>query len=359
MTSVVSHRHPQFMQYPAVSILLPTYNSSEYIRKTLTSLTTQDYPNLTIEIADDGSNDDTCDICAEWATTDARIEFRRNDRNYGSYGNFFEMVKGCNSPYVIWASHDDLWEPDFVSTLAAQLEGHPDAVAVQCATRIVRPDGTLVQVFKLNEATQPESISVARFGRNLLTGRVKGGAAKLKTNLYIHGLLHREVLAETIRAFSGIFSNERHLLLMMLLAGQFLYVDKVLFHKLEIPRRGRYHSNKGELPKDPYERLRYHSRFLLLRDAYAIVRGIFRSNCISWKNKLLGPILVFHYVQFILFRRFLKFIWKIGSHLYLPQAIKAPITLAIKRNVKPELLASLATRENGVDNDSNKPSGHS
>jgi len=45
--------------YPLVSIIIPTYNSSDYITETLTKLEKQTYPNFEIVIVNDGSKDNT------------------------------------------------------------------------------------------------------------------------------------------------------------------------------------------------------------------------------------------------------------------------------------------------------------
>ena len=43
---------------PLVSIIIPTYNSSSFIRETLQSIVDQTYKNLECLIIDDGSTDD-------------------------------------------------------------------------------------------------------------------------------------------------------------------------------------------------------------------------------------------------------------------------------------------------------------
>ena len=44
---------------PLVSIVVLTYNSSDYVLETLDSIKCQDYPNLELIVSDDGSNDET------------------------------------------------------------------------------------------------------------------------------------------------------------------------------------------------------------------------------------------------------------------------------------------------------------
>ena len=51
---------------PLVSVLMPVYNSEEYLIEALDSLLGQDYENLEIFILDDGCNDSSISIISEF-----------------------------------------------------------------------------------------------------------------------------------------------------------------------------------------------------------------------------------------------------------------------------------------------------
>ena len=59
--------------YPLVSIIIPTYNSSDYITETLTKLEKQTYPNFEIVIVNDGSKDNTSSVLREYGLTHSRL----------------------------------------------------------------------------------------------------------------------------------------------------------------------------------------------------------------------------------------------------------------------------------------------
>ena len=59
--------------YPLVSIIIPTYNSSDYITETLTKLEKQTYPNFEIVIVNDGSKDNTSNVLREYGLTHSRL----------------------------------------------------------------------------------------------------------------------------------------------------------------------------------------------------------------------------------------------------------------------------------------------
>lgn len=62
------------MKKPPLSIIIPVYNTGEYLRACVDSITAQTYSNLEIIIVDDGSESFTAELCDELATGDSRIK---------------------------------------------------------------------------------------------------------------------------------------------------------------------------------------------------------------------------------------------------------------------------------------------
>ncbi len=92
---------------PKVSIVLPTYNGSRYIRQSIDSCLNQTYPNIELIIVDDGSTDSTPDIIK--AYTDPRIKYVRHVKNKGlpqALNTGFENVTG---KYLTWTSDDNYY----------------------------------------------------------------------------------------------------------------------------------------------------------------------------------------------------------------------------------------------------------
>ena len=56
-----------FNNRPKVSIIMPVYNSAQYIRATLDQIRKQDYPNYEVILIDDGSSDDTIEIVEQYS----------------------------------------------------------------------------------------------------------------------------------------------------------------------------------------------------------------------------------------------------------------------------------------------------
>lgn len=97
---------------PLVSVHVITYNQKEYIHETLSSILEQDYDNIEIVVADDGSTDGTAEIILEYARNFPRIIVPLvGGRNLGITGNSNRALKVCKGKYIAFIGGDDLFLP--------------------------------------------------------------------------------------------------------------------------------------------------------------------------------------------------------------------------------------------------------
>lgn len=59
--------------FPLLSVIIPVYNTENYLRECIESIRSQSYSNLEIILVDDGSTDSSGNICNEYASLDNRI----------------------------------------------------------------------------------------------------------------------------------------------------------------------------------------------------------------------------------------------------------------------------------------------
>ena len=91
---------------PLISIIIPVYNVQDYLRECLDSVCGQTYRNIEIILIDDGSTDDSGNICDEYAQKDSRIivNHKNNDGVSKARNNGMDIAKG---KYISFVDSDD------------------------------------------------------------------------------------------------------------------------------------------------------------------------------------------------------------------------------------------------------------
>jgi glycosyltransferase involved in cell wall biosynthesis len=126
---------------PLVSIGIFVYNEGRFVRDSLQSLLSQDYPNIEFLISDNCSTDETSSICEEISSLDKRVRYERLDRNIGSAANSIRVLERATGDYFMWASGHDLWTPNYVSSCVAALQENPDASVAYGTSDWIDRDG--------------------------------------------------------------------------------------------------------------------------------------------------------------------------------------------------------------------------
>ncbi len=122
------------MPAPLVSILMPVYNSFDFVRsennkllpQALDAILAQTYSNLELIILDNQSTDDTGAVCRRYAEKDARVRYFVDTQKRYPEGGITQAATFRTGAYTMVANDDDLWHPTYVEKMLAQLEAHPE-----------------------------------------------------------------------------------------------------------------------------------------------------------------------------------------------------------------------------------------
>ena len=104
-----------------ISIIIPAYNSDEYIEKCILSVCEQTYSNIEIIIVDDGSIDHTGEICEKMSVKDDRIKYIKKT-NGGVVSARQQGIKNASGKYVTFVDADDWVESNYIQTFADGIE---------------------------------------------------------------------------------------------------------------------------------------------------------------------------------------------------------------------------------------------
>lgn len=97
-----------------ISIIMPSYNSEKYIKKSIESVIKQTYIFWELIIIDDCSSDNTINIISEFK--DERIRLIQNTENSGAAISRNKGLKLAKGKYVAFLDSDDIWADEKLST---------------------------------------------------------------------------------------------------------------------------------------------------------------------------------------------------------------------------------------------------
>lgn len=105
---------------PLVSIIIPVYNGSNYMREAIDSALNQTYKNIEVLVVNDGSRDDGATDKIASSYGDRIRYFRKENGGVSSALNL--GIKKMRGEYFSWLSHDDKYELNKIQTQVETLE---------------------------------------------------------------------------------------------------------------------------------------------------------------------------------------------------------------------------------------------
>lgn len=98
------------MTNPLISIIVPVYNAEKYLRSCLDSVMTQSYTNWECILIDDGSPDESGNICDQYSESDTRfIVIHKNNEGPAEARN--QGLKSAKGDYITFVDSDDEMMP--------------------------------------------------------------------------------------------------------------------------------------------------------------------------------------------------------------------------------------------------------
>ncbi len=114
----------------SISVVLPTYNRLNRIKKTLVSFLATKVSGVQFIIVDNHSDDGTWEYLQEVAISDQRVELYRNPQNVGGVKTIFRGYCEVKSPYVIFLADDDVMVGDYIERCLEIFEKHDDVALI-------------------------------------------------------------------------------------------------------------------------------------------------------------------------------------------------------------------------------------
>ena len=150
---------------PLVSVIIPVYNGSNYLREAIDSVLSQTFDDYELIVVDDGSIDDTPAIAASYG---ACLTYIRQ-ANGGVAAALNHGILYAHGKYVAWLSHDDVFLPSKLACQVNFLQQFPKFKACYTDFYIIDIEGTLIREVETSWYPREQAIR-ALFGWMYING---------------------------------------------------------------------------------------------------------------------------------------------------------------------------------------------
>lgn len=193
------------------SIIVPLYNSSEFMDKCLQSLKAQCYTNYEVILIDDGSHDNTFELCQVYEKNDNRFHaFTKNNAGQGVARNF--GLTNASGDFIIYVDSDDYIEPNTLREINIALHLNPKCDIVNFLFDLVDDNGKVHYKSK-------------SFGRTSMVG----------DDIFVSAMLDREILSiPWNKVYRKSFLNKYNITFPHLRRNEDIFYSRIIgFYALE------------------------------------------------------------------------------------------------------------------------------
>lgn len=131
---------------PIVSIIVPIYNTEKYISKCLNSILSQTFERWEAIIVDDGSTDNSRELCSHYAQKDSRIRVIVNE-HHGVSVSRNTGIKLANGEWITFVDADDEITEGYISNLLTLANKYNEVEFVVAGYQTVNRESGNIQSF--------------------------------------------------------------------------------------------------------------------------------------------------------------------------------------------------------------------
>lgn len=168
---------------PLVSIIVPIYNSSKYLDRCVDSILNQKYKQIEVLLINDGSNDNSEEICKKFALKDRRVHVITK-KNEGTSATRKLGVNLSKGKFISFVDSDDYIHPNMYERLVIEaLKNNADIV--QCGFNLVLENGEIIKKRQMKE-----ELIESKYESSLFFARKKNVTNTLWNKLFSSKLFH-------------------------------------------------------------------------------------------------------------------------------------------------------------------------
>lgn len=115
------------MNYPKISIVVPSFNQGQYLEETLLSIFSQEYPNLELLVVDGGSTDKSIEIIKKY---EEKISWWISEKDNGQSNAINKGFSKATGEIVSWLCSDDLFTAGTLKKVSEYFYNQPPDVGL-------------------------------------------------------------------------------------------------------------------------------------------------------------------------------------------------------------------------------------
>lgn len=137
-----------------ITVIIPVYNTAQYLDRCISSVVRQTYNILEIILVDDGSTDNSYEICKRWAQRDSRIILLHKE-NGGQSSARNMALDIATGDYIAFVDSDDWIELDMYEECLRALENSGKDIAMcNCQNLLHNESDIFIDVIRDNIGSQ-------------------------------------------------------------------------------------------------------------------------------------------------------------------------------------------------------------
>ena len=121
----------EFLQ-GCLTVIIPVYNGEKYLRATIEAVLEAAYDKIEVLLIDDGSTDQSSDICMEFVRNDGRVKYTRQE-NKGIVAARNRGVELARGEFICFCDQDDLTDSRMYSEILRKMRAENAQIGV-CST---------------------------------------------------------------------------------------------------------------------------------------------------------------------------------------------------------------------------------
>lgn len=222
----IRHKSKLFAkEKPLVSIVIPTYNRRDSLKKAIESTVNQFYKNIEIIIADDNSDDGTEELCREYAAKDPRIKYFKHNKNIGKVANSNFAAAQITGEYCIGLNDDNRLSRNYIEECLSFMLQNPNYSVVFGLTKMFTQNDNLLNT------TKPYKLNHRNVNKRI-ESYIKNNSTHISNGFYKTSIL-KTMIENDGEIFKDNLTKDRDFIIKNLIAGKGYVLDDIYFHKID------------------------------------------------------------------------------------------------------------------------------